>query len=311
MIEIEHLTKRYGDMPAVNDVSMRLEAGTITVIVGASGSGKSTLLRLVNRLIEADAGAVRFNGVSWQDIPLVALRRRIGYVIQDHGLFPHWTVSRNIATVPRLLGWSAPRIEARVREVLGLLQLDYDTFAYRFPHELSGGQAQRVGVARALAADPDVLLMDEPFGALDPVIRQRAQRELAAIHRQIGSTILMVTHDMAEAMLMADRIAVMDGGFLVQLGTPVDIVARPASPFVRSLVAEGERAFRHLSLMPLGPLVRSGEARGAPVRIDTSLSAVLSEMIWSGRAMLPVMNETAERVGVVALADVLRAGRAP
>ncbi len=308
MIEMSGLSKSYDGTVVVDDISMRLPTGSLTVIVGTSGSGKSTLLRLVNRLIQPDAGEVRLDGVRWTDIPLTELRRRIGYVIQDHGLFPHWSVARNIGTVPALLGWDRVRIQRRVREVMQLLRLDPDEFSGRFPHQLSGGQAQRVGVARALAANPDVLLMDEPFGALDPVIRKSAQHELADLHRSIGSTILMVTHDMGEALLLADRIAVMDGGKIVQMGSPDMIVAKPDNAFVRSLIAEGERAFRHLALLPLAPMLRPGTASGPPIPPASSLAEALSQMIWSGRNALPV----GEGAGlIVSLADVIAAGRAP
>ena len=311
MITISGLSKSYDGVTVVDDISLDLPTGSFTVIVGTSGSGKSTLLRMVNRLIEPDGGEIVLDGILWSDIPLTDLRRRIGYVIQDHGLFPHWSVARNIGTVPRLLGWGKARTEARVREVMALLSLDFDALAARSPAQLSGGQAQRVGVARALAANPDILLMDEPFGALDPVIRKSAQAELSQVHRRIGSTILLVTHDMAEALMLADRIAVMDAGRIVQFGTPDEIVARPATPFVRSLIAEGERAFRHLGLQPVEPLLTRDTAEGAVFPADGTLADALSDMIWSGRSALPVPPGTDGLPRVIRLEDVLAAGRAP
>lgn len=212
MIEIDRITKTYGDIRAVDSVSMTVETGTITVIVGTSGSGKTTLLRMINRLEEPTSGEVRINGDSTLSVKPHILRRRIGYAIQGHGLFPHHKVGRNIGAVPQLLGWPREKIAARVDELLALFSMDPAQFRDRYPAELSGGQQQRVGVARALASRPDLLLMDEPFGALDPIIRTRAQEDLRHIQQRLGSTIMLVTHDMEEAIRLGDRVAVMDGG---------------------------------------------------------------------------------------------------
>lgn len=220
MIEIEGLTKRYDQTTVVADISMVVEPHSVTVVVGTSGSGKTTLLRMINRLVEPTSGTIRIDGEDISTLPGFELRRRIGYAIQGHGLFPHRTVAQNIATVPDLLGWDKARITARVTQLLELFQLDPAMFSDRFPHELSGGQKQRVGVARALAAEPNVLLMDEPFGALDPIIRTKAQIDLLEIQKLFGTTIILVTHDMDEAFHLADRIAVMDAGALVQYATP-------------------------------------------------------------------------------------------
>ncbi|MFM7274525.1 MAG: ATP-binding cassette domain-containing protein, partial [Gammaproteobacteria bacterium] len=208
MIRLEGLTKRYEAMLAVDDVSTEFAPRAITAVVGSSGSGKSTLLRLINRLIEPSAGRVLIDG---RDVSLEAphlLRRRIGYAIQGVGLFPHRTVAQNIATVPSLLGWERSRIDARIAELLRLFHLDPARFAAAYPRELSGGQQQRVGVARALAADPALLLMDEPFGALDPLLRASAQQDLREIQRRLGTTVVLVTHDIDEAFRLGDRIAV-------------------------------------------------------------------------------------------------------
>ncbi|WP_273691904.1 ABC transporter ATP-binding protein [Ketogulonicigenium vulgare] len=309
MIEIRNLTKSFGDMRAVDDVSLRLDRGSITAIVGTSGSGKSTLLRMVNRLVEPDGGEVLLNGQSTRSVPQAALCRQMGYVIQDHGLFPHWTVRRNIGTVPQLLGWQRARIDARVDEVMRLLQLDPSIFAGRYPHELSGGQSQRVGVARAIAAAPDVLLMDEPFGALDPVIRADAQQVLRDVHRASGTTILMVTHDMGEAMLLADRIAVMDAGRIVQCDAPDRIITHPANAFVRALITDSERAFRHLALLPAAPLITDMPAAGEALPRNSTLAAVLAAMIWSGRSQVPMADDTGQVIGSIELSDVIQAGR--
>ena len=204
MIEINGLTKTYDQTTVVDHVSLSVDEGDIAVIVGTSGSGKTTLMRMINRLVEPTSGAVRIRGRDTREFVAHELRRQIGYAIQGHGLFPHRTVGQNIATVPRLVGWDTARTAARVDELLTLFQLDPAQFRDRLPSELSGGQQQRVGVARALAAEPEILLMDEPFGALDPIIRHKAQTDLLAIQKRFGTTIVLVTHDMDEAMLLDD-----------------------------------------------------------------------------------------------------------
>lgn len=309
MITLDALTKAYDGRLAVDQVSACFETGSITAIVGTSGSGKTTLLRMINRLITPTFGRVLIDGTDICDIPAVALRRSIGYVIQGHGLFPHWTAARNIGVVPQLLGWPKARINDRVAELLQLLQLDPDEIGPRYPHQLSGGQAQRIGVARALAARPDVLLMDEPFGALDPVIRRQAQRDLAEIQRRLGTTIVLVTHDMNEALQLGDTIAVMRAGRFDQIGTPTQIVCAPATHFVADLVGEEGRALRLLSLVPLGPHLRAGTAAGDPIRDGGTLSDALSEMIWTGQDRLPVVDAQGRGLGVIERADILAAGR--
>jgi len=259
MIQIESLSKRYGAATVVDDVSMQIERGSITVIVGTSGSGKSTLLRMINRLVEPSAGRVLIDGRDTADEPAHLLRRRIGYAIQGHGLFPHRSVTENIATVPRLLGWDEARIQARVRELLEVFALDPAQYAHKLPHQLSGGQQQRVGVARALAAEPAVLLMDEPFGALDPIIRTKAQDDLLDIQRRFGTTILLVTHDMDEAFRLGSRVAVMSQGKLLQYETPARLLTQPRDELVARMTGLADRALRLLSL------TRVGEAlNGAP-----------------------------------------------
>ena len=301
MIEIETLTKRYGDNTVVDTVTMTIQPRTVTVIVGTSGSGKTTLLRMINRLVEPTSGTIKLDGVDNRDLPGFELRRRIGYAIQGHGLFPHRTVAQNIATVPGLLGWDRPRIDAKVKELLELFQLDPADFASRFPHELSGGQQQRVGVARALAAEPNVLLMDEPFGALDPIIRAKAQQDLISIQKVLGTTIVLVTHDMDEAFHLADRIAVMDKGRVVQYGAPVELVRQPATPFVETLIGDTERPFRLLSMQTIGEALEPNQATGEPLSEDMSQREALSKLLWTGQQALPVRASDGRIIGSVSV----------
>lgn len=311
MIEFDRITKRYNGRAAVDAVSFSVEPHSIAAIVGTSGSGKTTLLRMVNRLVEPTEGEIRIDGHSNMDEPGHALRRRIGYVIQQHGLFPHRTVAENIATVPLLLGWPKQRINARVDELLDLFQLEPADYRDRHPQELSGGQQQRVGVARALAAEPNILLMDEPFGALDPVIRAKAQEDLKAIQRRFGTTILLVTHDMEEAISLGDHIAVMDDGKLLQYGPPAEILARPATEFVERLVGTGERPFRLLSLTDLKTVLQPGDASGDAMPVSASQRDALAELLWSGRNALPVLDADGRPLGRVTLEKLLRKAERP
>nr|WP_246505041.1 ABC transporter ATP-binding protein [Microvirga antarctica] len=305
------MTKTIGGQTIVDDVSMGVEAGTLTVIVGTSGAGKSTLLRMINRLIAPTSGRVLINGQDTMAIPEDTLRHRIGYVIQGNGLFPHRTVSGNIATVPHLLGWDAKRIDKRVNDLLVLFQLDPAEFARKYPHELSGGQQQRVGVARALAAEPTLLLMDEPFGALDPVIRSKAQEDLLSIQRRFGTTIVLVTHDMEEAFRLGDRIAVMDDARLLQYGTPAELLISPAEGFVERLVGTTERPFRLLSLTRVADALEPGAASGEPIEMDANLRDALSHLMWCGQHMLPVRDATGAIRGRVSVDGILAHARKP
>jgi osmoprotectant transport system ATP-binding protein len=305
MIEIEKLSRRFGNIVAVDDVSLTIERGTITAFVGTSGSGKSTLLRMINRLIAPTSGTIRIDGRDTATVSAEALRRGIGYVIQGNGLFPHWTVARNIATVPRLLGWSTARIDQRVRELLALFNLDADAYLDNYPHQLSGGQQQRVGVARALAAEPAILLMDEPFGALDPIIRGKAQEDLLALQRRLGITVVIVTHDMEEALHLGDRIVVMDGGRVLKAATTTEILQRPAPGFVERLVAGVDRPFRLLSLIPVSEIAESGGAEGNPIAGTQSLRDALSELLWRGARNLPVVSADGAVQGRISLASIL------
>lgn len=237
MIEAQHLRKRFGTRWVVNDVSFHVKRGHCLVLLGASGSGKTTTMKLINRLLEPDDGEVWVNGHNVMDQPAHLLRREIGYVFQQVGLFPNMTVSRNIGVTPRLLGWSKERIDARVAELLKLVELPVRSLWNRFPHELSGGQAQRVGVARALAAKPELMLLDEPFGALDPLTRRSLQRFFRKLQRTMELTSIFVTHDIFEALYLADWIVVMDQGKVVQQGTPRVLLQRPATDAVAELMS--------------------------------------------------------------------------
>jgi osmoprotectant transport system ATP-binding protein len=309
MITVENLTKRYGASTVVDGVSLAIERNSITVIVGTSGSGKSTLLRMINRLVEPTSGRVLIEGRDTRSEPPYLLRRRIGYAIQGHGLFPHRTVAENIATVPRLLGWERGRIEARVRELLGIFQLDPALYAAAFPHQLSGGQQQRVGVARALAAEPAVLLMDEPFGALDPIIRAKAQGDLLDIQQRFGTTIVLVTHDMEEAFLLGNRVAVMSQGKLLQYDRPAVLLTRPADPFVARMTGIADRAMRLLSLVTAGEAVVPGVSEGPAVAPNTTLREVLSELVWSGAESARVVDADGTARGRLTIAAILAHGR--
>ena len=236
MITFSSVSKAYNGTLVVHDLDLEVEPGQITVLIGPSGGGKTTILKMVNGLVQPNSGTVLVGGKSVLEWDLRALRRSIGYVIQEVGLFPHWTVARNIALLPRLDGWGQTDIAHRVDELLDLVALDPAVFRQRYPHELSGGQAQRVGVARALALRPGILLMDEPFGALDPLIRAQLQSELLRILDEVQTTTLLVTHDLAEAFRLGGRIAILVGGRLEQVDTPDHILQHPDSPFIRQLM---------------------------------------------------------------------------
>jgi len=307
MIELDRVTKRYGNSIVVDDLSLAIRDGEFCVIIGSSGAGKSTALKMINQLIPLSAGVIRIDGKDAASVVPEELRRRMGYVIQSIGLFPHWTVERNVGAVPALLGWPAARIRDRTRELLVLLKLDPEGFWRKYPHQLSIGQQQRVGIARALAADPDVLLMDEPFGALDPITRDALQSEIARIHRESRKTIVFVTHDMEEALKLASRIAVMDRGRLIQAGTPLEILASPANDFVRDLVGQDEVGIRLLSVETVGNRLRRGEAAPhQPIAATASLRQALSRMIAERTDRLAVADAEGRPIGALHLSDIVR-----
>ncbi len=252
MIELHQVGKRFGGVTAVDGVSLRVEPGELLVLLGTSGSGKTTTLKMINRLIEPDSGRVLIGGQDAASLPAHELRRRIGYVFQRVGLFPHLSVADNVAVTPSLLGWDAARVRARVDALLELVELEPAQFRERRPDELSGGQAQRVAVARALAAEPRVMLLDEPFAALDPLTRDRLQGSFVRIRRRLGLTAIFVTHDMLEALLLGDRIAVMRAGRLVQLGTGSELLRAPADEEVARLMGAPLRQARRVEALLRG-----------------------------------------------------------
>lgn len=309
MIHFNQVSKHFAGKAAVSDLTLNIAKGEFTVLIGTSGSGKSTTLKMINRLIEHDQGTIEFAGEEIRSFNPQILRRRMGYAIQSIGLFPHWTVEKNIATVPALLNWSKQRIAERVTELLALLNLD-EQFRHRFPHQLSGGQQQRVGVARALAADPEVLLMDEPFGALDPVTRGALQQEIARIHQISGRTIVLVTHDIDEALALADRLVLMDGGKVVQQGTPVELLTQPANDFVRDFFGRSELGIRLLSLGNVGSAARRGEwLEEEAIPEEMTLREALSQFIARQTDRLPVIDRQQKPLGVLHFADLLRQRR--
>lgn len=315
MIELQGLSCRFGDRLAVDQLSLKVESGQFCALIGTSGCGKSTTLKMINRLIEPTQGRVLIDNEDVSQLAGEQLRRRIGYAIQGIGLFPHRTVFENIATVPRLLGWPKADIQQRVEELLRLLHLDYQIFARQYPHQLSGGEQQRIGVARALAARPQLLLMDEPFGALDPLTREHLQRELKEIQQLLGITAIMVTHDLEEAVKLADLIAVMDAGRLLQVATPDQLLRSPQAGFVSALVGGDDRALRLLSLKRVSEVVTPCETTvDAPdtpsVRADTNLREALALLIWQSRTALRVVDDAGRSLGCVTLDQLLGEGAA-
>src|SRR5579864_8923481 len=272
-VEFRHVSKQYGPQGAVVDLSLLVPAGDICVLVGPSGCGKTTSLKMVNRLVEPSSGQVLIDGQDIMRQDVTELRRGIGYVIQQIGLFPHETIAENVATVPRLLGWPKQRIRARTEELLELVGLEPGRVRNRFPSQLSGGERQRVGVARAMAAEPPVMLMDEPFGAVDPIVRERLQNEFLRLHRQLGTTVLFVTHDIDEAIKMGTRVAVMQqGGHLAQYAQPAELLLHPANDFVARFVGT-DRGLKRLTLLTVGevdlapgPIAHLGEPARAAQR---------------------------------------------
>src|SRR3954453_11087803 len=303
MIVLDRVRKQYADgTVAVNELSLDVDAGQIAVLVGPSGCGKTTTMRMVNRLVEPTSGRIYLDGDDISTVDRVALRRRIGYVIQQVGLFPHETVADNVATVPQLLGWDKKRTRARVAELLELVGLEPDRHAKRYPHELSGGQRQRVGVARALAADPPVLLMDEPFGAVDPVARDRLQAEFLRLQRLVHKTIVFVTHDIDEAIRLGDRIAVMrEGGHLEQYSDPGTLLSEPATDFVADFVGT-DRTLRRLSVLYVGTdgLVDwpGVDADASPADVKSAFEATEADWLLvdgAGQQRGGLRRETGER----------------
>jgi osmoprotectant transport system ATP-binding protein len=292
MITFDGVTRRYGDRVAVDNLNLVIQAGEIVILVGPSGCGKTTTLRMINRLVEPSEGRILIDDVDTATLPPEELRRGIGYVIQQVGLFPHQTVADNVATVPRLLGWDRKRIDSRVEELLELVGLPAREFARRHPSELSGGQRQRVGVARGLGADPPILLMDEPFGAIDPVVRLRLQHELLRLQQVVRKTIVFVTHDIDEAVRLGDHVALFaDGGRLAQFDTPAELLLHPHTGFVEEFLGDN-LLLRRLALLPLRSvhLERDGSRPEAEVPVTGSLRDALDVTLRSSDGRVAVVD---------------------
>ena len=305
MIKFEKVTKIYpgSQTAAVNDIDLEVAEGEICVLIGSSGCGKTTLMRMVNRLIPITSGSIYIDGKDIMGLDVIELRRSIGYAIQQIGLFPHMTVSENIATVPKLLKWDKRRIQDRVDELLSLVQLDPAVFRHRYPRELSGGQAQRIGVARAMATDPPVMLMDEPFGAIDPINREVLQDEFLGIQEKIRKTIVFVTHDIHEAIKMGNKIALLDAGRLVQFGTPESLLISPDNQFVKDFVG-ADRALKRLDLLK----VRDAMLKNPVHCHDSDQAEVISGLMQEkGLNYLLVCDSQDHLLGYVNLRDIVDA----
>jgi len=307
-IRLEEVRKEFDATIAVGRLSLEIPSGELVVLIGPSGCGKSTVLRMINRLIEPTSGRMFLGDEDITRADPVRLRRRIGYVIQNVGLFPHQTVRDNVATVPKLVGWPKGRVNQRVDELMALVGLEPNRFSMRYPHELSGGQRQRIGVARALAADPAVLLMDEPFSAVDPIVRGSLQDEFLRLQSTVGKTIVFVTHDVDEAVRLGDRIAVLsEGGKLEQYGTPAEILSKPANNFVADFVGS-DRGIKRLAVTAipqsgLKPLPDGAGADYPVVRSDGSLRDALAALLEGGTGWVAVSRD-GYRMGILDLEDI-------
>lgn len=317
-IRFDNVTKTFPDAasPAIRSCSFTVPSGSFVVLLGPSGCGKTTSLKIVNRLYEPTSGTVTVGGTDIRELEPTVLRRRIGYVIQQIGLFPHMTVAQNIAVVPDLLGWSQERQQQRVREMLTLVELPPDEYCGRYPGQLSGGEQQRVGVARALAGDPEVVLMDEPFGAIDAITRATLQDELLRLQRKLQKTILFVTHDVEEALRLADSIVIMRQGRVVQTGTPLEILTQPVNDFVRELVGADDMV-RQLSLLRVDRAMEElpeplGDTQNPTIPCGENLRRALSLLLQSGASMLTVVEEGVP-IGLLTLDNIRSStqGRAP
>lgn len=290
VIRLEHIVKHYGDTVAVDDFSLEVGKGEVCVLIGPSGCGKTSTLRMINRLIEPTSGRIFINGQDTTEIKPELLRRSIGYAIQSVGLFPHMTVGANIAVVPQLLHWEQRRIARRIEELLALVGLNPDDYTQKYPNQLSGGEAQRIGVARALAADPPILLMDEPFGAVDPLTRERLQTQFTSIQQELKKSVILVTHDLDEAIRLADRIAIMKSGKLVQYDTPEIILSTPANKFVHDFVGT-DRALKRLSRISVETFIKPTPS----VRLGSSIKEVTQAI--GRRPSVWVTDEDGQPIG--------------
>ena len=310
MIEFQNVSKSFAGRLAIDSLGLRIERGEFVMLIGPSGSGKSTLLKMINRMESHDVGQILFAGQDINTFQPRDLRLRMGYVIQSVGLFPHWTVERNIAAVPQLLGWPSDKIRGRVTALLEQFELDPDVYRKRLPHQLSGGQQQRVGVARALAADPDVLLMDEPFGALDPVIRMALQLELRRIHQATGKTIVMVTHDIDEALFLATKIVLLDHGRVMQVATPLELTGAPANDFVEAFIGRSDIGIKRLSLQSAQTLARMESPQpGSSLAGSVSLREAVSYLAMKQIERVNLTDAAGAHAGVLYAADIFTPGR--
>jgi len=308
MIKLENITKSYGGITAVKALSVEVKEGEFVVLLGPSGCGKTTTLKMINRLIAPTSGRIYVEEQDISTVNPIELRRQIGYVIQRIGLLPHMTISDNIALVPRLKGWSKDKRIKRADELLDMVGLDPETYRDKYPHQLSGGERQRIGVARALAVDPPILLMDEPFGALDPITRVQLQDEFLKLEEQVKKTVIFVTHDMDEAVRLADRIAIMDDGQLHQYATPMEILKHPADDFVAQFMG-GDRFFRQLKLLTVRDVMQVSlrDIPGAQERPEATpsissecrLDIALEKMLTAGKDQLSVEDERGTPIGIL------------
>jgi osmoprotectant transport system ATP-binding protein len=316
MIEFKNVTKVYEtykkQVTAVSDINLHINEGEICVFLGPSGCGKTTLLRMVNRLIPITSGTIEVNKNDVNAMDVIQLRRSIGYVIQHNGLFPNMTIEENISVVPKLLGWDKQKIKKRYAELMEMMGMDPDPFRKRYPYELSGGQQQRIGIARALAADPPVMLMDEPFGALDPVIRDHLQNEFLKIQKEMKKTILFVSHDIDEAIKLGDKIAIFDKGKLMQMDTPYEILTNPKNSFVEDFIGD-DREIKRLSLLlvkDLIPLIEDFHSRrisqewsGPTVKLNENLKTTFSALLSTPLGEVQIVDEQNMPIGTLKIAD--------
>jgi osmoprotectant transport system ATP-binding protein len=318
VIHFKNVTKVYGSagkkVTAVDNINFEVEAGKICVFLGPSGCGKTTLLRMVNRMIPITSGVIEINGKAINDLNPIELRRSIGYVIQQTGLFPNMTIEENLCVVPKLLGWDRAKMKNRYNELMDMMGLNPDEYRKRYPWELSGGQQQRIGVARALAADPPVMLMDEPFGALDPLIREHIQNEFLRIQQGVKKTILFVSHDIDEAIRLGDTVAIFKSGHLMQHGTPDEILSNPANEFVHDFVGS-DRALKRLTLLTVRDLIHQIDhfqrrhnvghidPKHDVITLDTNLRTALSTIFSASSGEAWVHDEKGNQLGFLSVAD--------